>query len=282
MSTNWYPGHMKKATNNIQKLIKVIDFAIVLIDARAPFASINRDIFGILEGKPVLIIINKIDLCDLAETKKWLDYYTRTYVRAFLIDCRLKIRDDIVKLLRQITKEKRKKSLSKGIKNPIFKGVVLGVPNVGKSTFINALIGKKQLQAQNKPGVTKNINTVRINNEFYLLDTPGILEPKYEDPTNFYKLGIIGSVKEDVLPLETVNKYIFSFLIRYYRQNLSEYYDNIRITNDLTYSRFIAYVAKYHVSKLKNDELNIPEAEKKFFRDFKDAKIVKYTLDRIE
>ena len=107
MSTNWYPGHMKKATNNIQKLIKVIDFAIVLIDARAPFASINRDIFGILEGKPVLIIINKIDLCDLAETKKWLDYYTRTYVRAFLIDCRLKIRDDIVKLLRQITKEKR-------------------------------------------------------------------------------------------------------------------------------------------------------------------------------
>ena len=110
MSTNWYPGHMKKATNNIQKLIKVIDFAIVLIDARAPFASINRDIFGILEGKPVLIIINKIDLCDLAETKKWLDYYTRTYVRAFLIDCRLKIRDDIVKLLRQITKEKRKKA----------------------------------------------------------------------------------------------------------------------------------------------------------------------------
>ena len=170
MSTNWYPGHMKKATNNIQKLIKAIDFAIVLIDARAPFASINRDIFGILEGKPVLIIINKIDLCDLAETKKWLDYYTRTYVRAFLIDCRLKIRDDIVKLLRQITKEKRKKALSKGIKNPIFKGVVLGVPNVGKSTFINALIGKKQLQAQNKPGVTKNINTVRINNEFYLLD----------------------------------------------------------------------------------------------------------------
>ena len=111
---------------------------------------------------------------------------------------------------------------------------------------------------------------------------PRLSAPNQLFPSHFYKLGIIGSVKEDVLPLETVNKYIFSFLIRYYRQNLSEYYDNIRITNDLTYSRFIAYVAKYHVSKLKNDELNIPEAEKKFFRDFKDAKIVKYTLDRIE
>ena len=278
---NWFPGHMKKASNKIKDQLSIVDFALVLLDSRAPLSSINRDLLYILNGKPTLIFLNKSDLCDKEETIKWAEYFTRSNTKVIFINSKTKIKADVIAYLKELTYEKRKKALSKGIKNPIFTGMVLGVPNVGKSTFINAIINKKRLNAENRPGVTRNIDTIKIDDQFYLLDTPGILEPKYVNEEQFFNLAIVGSVKKDILDLSEINQYIFKVLHSYYKENFVNFYSRFDVNKCLNYNEFIENLAASYIAKLKNDTLNIDEAEIRFFCDFRDGKITKYTLDRM-
>ena len=198
---HWYPGHMKKATIKLEENSKFIDFVVIILDSRAPLSSFNLTIMKYFENKPKLFILNKIDLSDEVETKKWLNYFAKDQDRAIVFNSKMNLTKLLSKELEFLTQKKRERSISRGIKHPIFKGMVIGVPNSGKSTFINCLIGKKRLDAQDKPGVTKNVAWIKITDDYLIMDTPGILTPKFEDKEVAIKLALIGSIKLDILPL---------------------------------------------------------------------------------
>lgn len=231
MSINWYPGHMAKTKRQIKENLDLIDIVYEVIDARIPKSSKNRDVDSMIKNKPRILIMTKYDLCDENKTKKWKEYYESMGYKVVLVDLinnpnLQHVFEETTKLL----KELNEKRISKGLKERKARALILGIPNVGKSTLINRLVGKKATNVGNKPGITKNLEWIRINNQIELLDTPGILWPRLDDKTTALNLASMTAIKEEILDLEEVAIYIINTMLKLYPSQIKERY-NLDIEN---------------------------------------------------
>lgn len=278
-SFNWFPGHMKKASIKVEELQKNLDFIIMILDARVPLSSYNTFLFDLINNKPKLIIFTKCDLADEKFTEKWIEHYRQQGFFTIKLEYNSKNKKKIIlQELNNVVKAKKEKNLKRGIKNSIFKGIVLGIPNVGKSTLINTLSGKNLVKAADTPGVTRNVNWIKVSQEFYIYDTPGILQPHFENVDIGSKLALIGSIRQDILPLDELVNYLLDFLKTNYKNSLDQY---LGIDSNISNSEIIDYLAKNRVALLKDGVLNRDGAIRLLLNDFKDSKIGKITLDVI-
>ena len=221
----WFPGHMAKARREISEKIKLIDIIIELVDARAPKSSKNPMFDDICQNKPRLIVMTKKDLADEKLTQKWLQYYQSKGMYALSVN--LKNFNEyqlVINTCKEILREKMEKEAKRGLKPRAMRAMVLGIPNVGKSTFINRLAKRKATVNGNRPGVTKAQQIIRVDKDFELFDTPGVLWPKFDDLDTARNIALIGSIKQDILPLDE----LFIYAVEYLQKN----YDNVEIDFD--------------------------------------------------
>ena len=244
MNVQWYPGHMTKAKRQMQEDIKLIDLIIELVDARVPLSSRNPDIDEQGKNKSRLILLNKSDLADERQNEAWKTYFQAKGFYVVKVDSRngsgMKAINNVIQ---EACKEKIERDRRRGIKNRPIRAMVVGIPNVGKSTFINSLAGKTAAKTGNKPGVTKGKQWIRLSKTLELLDTPGILWPKFEDQTVGLRLAFIGSIKDEILQTEELASELVKFLNQSYPGVLEEKYtiessdDNYEVLRRIAESR---------------------------------------------
>lgn len=225
MHFQWYPGHMTKARRMMQENIKLIDLIIELVDARVPLSSRNPDIDELGKNKARLILLNKADLAEDRRNDEWMEYFKKQGYSVVKVNSKkgggIK---SIQSVIQEACKEKMERDRKRGILNRPVRAMVVGIPNVGKSTFINALAGKACAKTGNKPGVTKGKQWIRLNKNVELLDTPGILWPKFEDQAVGMRLAMIGSMNDDLLNIDELSLELISYLKQYYPGALAERY----------------------------------------------------------
>lgn len=226
MAIQWFPGHMTKARRQIQDKLKLIDVVIELLDARLPMSSRNPMIDEILQGKPRLIVLNKADLADPAVTKQWLEVFKQEGHLAVAVDAYsgqgIK---EIPILAKELLKEKLEKQRAKGMNPRAVRALIVGIPNVGKSTLINRLAGRNIAATGDRPGVTKGQQWIKIGTDMELLDTPGILWPKFEDQNVGYRLAVTGAIREEILNVEDVAFFGVKYLVKYYWEPFSNRFE---------------------------------------------------------
>lgn len=232
MSTiQWFPGHMNKAKREVSEKLKYVDLVLELVDARLPQSSRNPLLKQIIAGKPQIMVLNKADLADSKETTAWLNFYQEAGLEAVAINAKDgSAKKKIMVACEAALAAKRARDKARGIQPRAIRAMVIGIPNVGKSTLLNRLVGKKIAVTGNKPGVTKGQQWLKIGNELELLDTPGILWPKFDDERVAKKLAVTGAIKDQLLNLDDLALYTLQFLTRYYPQRLVERY---KFTEDL-------------------------------------------------
>ena len=275
---NWYPGHMAKTKREIKEKIDLIDIVFEVIDARIPYSSKNKDIDTLISGKPRVIIMTKIDLCDNDKTKKWVEYYEQKGYLVIKMDLinnpNTKIIFDSIKPL---IEELNNKRISKGLKPRRARILVLGVPNVGKSTLINRLVGKKATNVGNKPGVTKSLEWIRINDKIELLDTPGILWPKLDDDIVAHNLASMTAIKEETLEKDDIAIYIINKMLESYEENIRSRY-NITEKEDIVV--ILDQIGK-KIGAFRNNETDYDRVYTKVIKDLQDGYLGKVTFDEI-
>ena len=213
----WFPGHMAKAKREISEKMKLIDIVIELVDARAPYSSKNPLFNGVVNNKPRLIVLTKEDLADDQITNKWLEYYQKQGYYALSVNLKnFNEYKKIIAVCKDILKEKMAREAQKGLKPRAMRAMVLGIPNVGKSTFINRLAKRKATVTGNRPGVTKAQQIIKIDKDFELFDTPGVLWPKFENESVARNIALIGSIKQQILPREDLFCYAVEYLVDHY------------------------------------------------------------------
>nr|WP_275900487.1 ribosome biogenesis GTPase YlqF [Anoxybacillus rupiensis] len=235
MTIQWFPGHMAKAKREVQEKLKLIDIVFELVDARIPLSSRNPMIDEILSNKPRIVLLNKADMADEAITAQWISYFEQQALHALAIDSQGgKGTKQIVAAAKNMLKDKFAKMAAKGIKNPRpMRALIVGIPNVGKSTLINRLAGKHIAKTGDKPGVTKAQQWIKVGKEMELLDTPGILWPKFEEEEVGLKLAATGAIKDAILNLQDVAVYALRFLNQHYPDRLKERYSLQEIPEDI-------------------------------------------------
>ena len=226
MDYQWYPGHMTKAKRMMQENVRLVDLVIEILDARVPLSGRNPDVDQLAQGKQRMVILSKADLADPRLTTQFTDFFAQKGMEAIALDARTKKANaQIMKTLQKITKEKKERDLKRGIRNRPVRAMICGIPNVGKSTFINSLSGRSSAKTGNKPGVTKGKQWISFAG-LELLDTPGILWPKFEDQNVGLRLALVGSIKDDILDEEELARKLLEILLRKYPELLhTRYFD---------------------------------------------------------
>lgn len=221
----WFPGHMAKARREISERVKVIDIIIELVDARAPYSSKNPMLNDIIQNKPRLIVLTKKDMADEEKTRQWVHYYESQGYQAMSVNLKnFNEYQKIIEKCRVVLKTKMDKELARGLRPRAIRAMVIGIPNVGKSTFINKLANRKATVTGNKPGVTKAQQIIRVAKDFELFDTPGVLWPKFDDEHVARNIALIGSIKQDILPLDELFIYAIKYLNEKYPELLKNRY----------------------------------------------------------
>ena len=224
MNIQWYPGHMTKTRRQIEADLKLVDAVCEIVDARIPISSRNPDIDAICGNKPRIIVLNRMDLADNDATKQWMQYFRSKGYAAVATDCKTKKGiSNFQPAVRSVLREKIERNAARGMNKPL-KVMVVGIPNVGKSTLINQISGRKGAKAENRPGVTRGKQWVNVDNGLLLLDTPGILWPKFEDPNVGMMLAYTGAVKEGVIDIEELAARLMELMLRFYPHTLLERY----------------------------------------------------------
>ncbi|MDE3838499.1 ribosome biogenesis GTPase YlqF [Bacillus methanolicus] len=225
MTIQWFPGHMAKARREVTEKLKLVDIIFELVDARIPYSSRNPMIDEIIQHKPRLLLLNKADMADQSKTKEWIEYFEANNIRALAINSQAGTgMKEIVSHSREILKEKFDRMIAKGVKPRAIRAMIVGIPNAGKSTLINRLARKNIAKTGNTPGVTKAQQWIKVGKELELLDTPGILWPKFEDEEVGLKLALTGAIKDTILNLQDVAVYALRFLEREYPDRLKDRY----------------------------------------------------------
>ena len=279
MNYQWYPGHMTKAKRMMQENIKLIDLIIEVVDARIPVSSRNPDIDELGKNKARLILLNKSDLADERQNEKWTQHFTEKGF--FVVKANSKsgagIRQ-VLPVIMEACKEKIERDRKRGIQNRPVRAMVVGIPNVGKSTFINSFAGKACTKTGNKPGVTKGKQWIRINKNVELLDTPGILWPKFEDQSVGAKPAMVGSIKDEILNLEELSLELLGYLHRDYEGILKERYDVEESEDRL---KMLEAIAVNRNCLQKGSELDYGKASNILLEEFRNGKIGRITLEQV-
>jgi len=277
MNFQWYPGHMTKAKRQMQEDIKLIDLVVEIVDARIPLSSRNPDIDELGKNKYRLILMNKADLADKNITDKWSRYFKEQGFFVVSLDARSKNgMKSITDIIMEACKEKIERDLKRGIKNRPVRAMVVGIPNVGKSTFINSYAGKACAKTGNKPGVTKGKQWIRLSKNVELLDTPGILWPKFEDQMVGLRLALIGSIKDEILNTDELAVELIKLLMQIYPGVLTERYS---LEEEKDPVEILYGIAKNRNCLSKGNELDYSKAALLLIEDFRSAKLGKLSLE---
>ncbi len=277
MNIQWYPGHMTKARRMMEADIKLIDIVIELVDARIPLSSKNPDIDKLAGAKSRMILLNKHDLADPARTSEWESWFKSRGFYVYKLDARkggqMKA---ITNMIQEACKEKIERDRKRGIINRPVRAMIVGIPNVGKSTFINTYAGKACTKTGNKPGVTKGKQWIRLNKNVELLDTPGILWPKFDDPAVGERLAMIGSIKDEILNISDLAVKLIEFLKEFYPGILAERY---AVDENCDKIVLLEGIAEARNCRQKGNVLDLDKASKLLIDDFRSGKLGRLTLE---
>ncbi|WP_334073003.1 MULTISPECIES: ribosome biogenesis GTPase YlqF [Paenibacillus] len=284
MTIQWFPGHMTKARRQIQEKLKLIDVVIELIDARLPLSSRNPMIDEILQGKPRLIVLNKADLADPAITRQWIDYFKEEGHAAIQVDATSgQGVKDIPVMAKELLRDKIERQLAKGINPRAVRALIVGIPNVGKSTLINRLAGRSIAATGDRPGVTKAQQWIKVGTEMELLDTPGILWPKFEDQNVGYRLALTGAIREEILNIEDIAFFGVKYLSKYYWNPLQERFDLKEQPQDTENPDEIVAVMEEIGRKrgciVSGGRVDLEKASGIFLRELRAGKLGRYSLE---
>lgn len=277
MNIQWYPGHMTKARRMMQEDIKLIDIVIELVDARIPLSSKNPDIDTLAGNKSRLILLNKNDLADPVRTAAWENWFKSKGFYVYKLDARKggQIKA-ITTIIQEACKEKIERDRKRGIINRPVRAMIAGIPNVGKSTFINSYAGKACTKTGNKPGVTKGKQWIRLNKNVELLDTPGILWPKFDDQAVGERLALIGSIKDEILNISELSVILIEFLQNFYPGILTERY---AVNENCDKIALLENIAEVRNCRQKGNVLDLDKASKLLIDDFRSGKLGRITLE---
>lgn len=279
---NWYPGHMAKTKKEIKEKLDIIDVVLLVVDARIPYSTFSLGLDSLIEKKSKIVVLSKYDLCDKNETSKWVkDFEEKGYS---VINCNLKDGSDYKKIINEIEKVMipiNEKRHLKGLLDAKARVLVLGVPNVGKSTLINKISGKTKVNVGNKPGVTKNLSWIKVNNKIDLLDSPGLLVPKIESNEVALNLSAMTTIKEDILPIDNVAVHILNKLNDNYKELLKQNYGIMEVNKD-DYVETYHLIADYRGIKTKDEDLLFERVSMMIINDIKSEKIKGITFDRYD
>lgn len=289
MKIQWYPGHMTKAMRAIQEDIKIVDIIIEMRDARIPLASSNPDIAVLGQGKARVIVLNKSDLSNEQINKAWAQYFRKQVCSCIFADSRQKgVVRKLTELLEEASKAKRERDLKRGISNRPVRAIVLGIPNVGKSTLINSIAGKGSAKTGNKPGVTKGNQWIRLNKQVELLDTPGMLMPKIENEETAVKLAFIGTVNDLVFDSNELALELLEYLILNHIDALYERYGIGGLPEDVDSKdyktgahKYLADIARVRGCLKKGGEYDYEKASNLIISDFRSGRLGRISLEEV-
>ena len=281
MNIQWYPGHMTKTRRQIEADLKQVDAVCEIVDARIPISSRNPDIDSICGSKPRMIVLNRMDLADPAATRKWRDYFKGKGMAVLATDCKSRQGiNEFAPAARTACAEKLERDAARGMNRPL-RVMVVGIPNVGKSTLINQISGRKGAKAENRPGVTRGKQWVTVDPSLQLLDTPGILWPKFDDPQVGMMLAYTGAVKEGVIDIEELSCRLMELLLRYYPQVLADRY-KVEAEQGTPGYELLEMAGRKRGLLLRGGEVHTERMAKVLMDEFRSGKLGKFTLEMPE
>ena len=285
MSINWYPGHMKKTKETIAENLKIVDLVIEVLDARIPLSSKNPDISKLAKNKKRLTVLNKVDLADEREVENWKEYFIRNdisdYVLAISAEKGTNL-NELKRIVDEIYIEKLEKAKKKGLRKTEVRALIAGIPNVGKSKLINKFAGKTKARVGDKPGFTRGKQWVKASEKLELLDTPGVLWPKFDDPEVGYSLAITGSIKDDILPIEEVVSVFIDRMRKTGKLDQLVKAYNLETDIENKENHEILDILEERLGITKKEETNYNKVSRFLLRDYRGGKLGKFSLETTE
>lgn len=275
----WFPGHMQKARKAIEAKLPMIDIVYELVDARIPQSSRNPLLGDIIGKKPRLLVLNKADLADEQATQVWIEHFRTAGIEAIAVNALTdSIQQPITQITKTILKEMIAKEATKGMKQRAFRAMVIGIPNVGKSQFINALAGKQKVKTGNVPGITKMQSYINANKDLLLLDNPGVLWPKFDDQHIGFRLALLGSIKDDILPLDDVAIYGIEFMKEHYPRQLELRYD-LKAAKEMTAMEIMDAIGHRRGCLMGGGDIDYERVINLFLYEIRNKKMGRITLE---
>lgn len=276
----WFPGHMAKTRRLIASNLSLVDAVVEIVDARSPLSSRNPEMDHMTKNKPRLVLLNKSDLADERTTQQWINYFRRNGNEALAVDCRSGkgLKSILPALKNNVLKELMEKREKNGMKGAAIRLMIVGIPNVGKSSLINKLAGSKRAKVEDRPGVTRTKQWVKLDNNTELLDMPGVLWPKFEDQSVAVRLAFTGAISDDILDIETLAMKLLSYLAENYPNSLTERY-KIELSDEETGLDLLEKVGKKRGMMISGGEINTERAAITVLDEFRSGKLGRITLE---
>ncbi|MBP2077637.1 ribosome biogenesis GTPase YlqF [Oceanobacillus polygoni] len=281
MTIQWFPGHMAKARREVEEKLKLVDFVMELVDARTPLSSQNPMLQQVLQQKSKMIVLMKKDLADARQTEKWIAYFREKKIPAIAVDVNNKADiKNVIQMAKELGQEKMDKLLKKGIQPRAARAMIVGIPNVGKSTLINRLANKKIAKTGDRPGITKQQLWIKVKKDFELLDTPGILWPKFEEEAVGYRLAAIGTIKDQLLSLQDITAFVIQYMQVHYPVQLEERYEIDRDMDDML--EIFNTIGKQRGALLSGGNISFDKVAEIVLRDLRTGRLGNITLETPE